>query len=364
LNLVIEEGSTTLENGVYELDSRIQVNGIAKIVGESRDKTIIKAGFSSQHDSLISSAYSLDLENLTFDGSALPLNGISTDTSVNPNKILSIKNCRFTNMNGFDIIVGHNCYGIDVSDCIFQNHQMSNDQFAFECTGWAKIHDNVFDKTTGIDGGEMLTSGAAVNADVYNNIFKRTTNNGNAISFEAFDTNNNNSNIHIHGNTLYNADISIGSVGFYWNKTFRNVVIDSNSVCGGGIRVLGPNGGDFSNQIKKFSISNNTLFNSYTVGIEAYHTAGIGFIRNNTIYNSNTKLDVFTGNKGCIALEKCTDIVCENNCIYMNSTTPFGIKYNTMVNPTIQKNSILNRSINPSYISEGTHTGQILINLV
>jgi hypothetical protein len=371
-------GLLYLKNGTYTLNADEQgilVGGdtdgatvSCKIVGETKENTRLNAINGMSENELIKPFCTLEVESITFNGDGE--NG-ATGVGINPyfgtvpTKILRVKNCRFTNFGDFDIKIDENTRGFELSECQFDNHQIDNDQVAIRVSEWAQIHDNLFDKTTGVDEGEMLTSGELYNADIYNNILKRTTNNGNGISTEGFDVDN--ENIHIHNNTLVNCDISVGSYNEY-TATFRNVVVDSNTIFGGSIRIDGTNPGDYSDQIRNWSITNNNLFNSYRTGIEVYHTAGIGFVRNNTICNSNAVLGG-TDTSGCISLEGVNDCICENNSIYMGVTSPenaafspFGIKYNISENLTLRDNKIINRTVaNPSYIESGSHTGTKLI---
>jgi len=96
---------------------------------------------------------------------------------------------------------------------------------------------------------------------------------------------------------------------------------------------------------------------------------GFNTIRNNLIKNSNISLDVNVSSKGLIRLVRCTDTICENNSLYMGvkspedaKFSPYGIKYISMVNPTIRNNMTVNRTpANSSYIDKGGHTGNIVI---
>jgi hypothetical protein len=369
-------GLLCLNNGTYLLDSAgIDIsdatdgpNVSVRIIGESRDKTILKCDTDLTNDKILQPACSLEVDGISFNGNGTTMQAISPLTTTNAAKILKVRNCRFNNFADFDILIGHNQHEFDLSESIFENHQVSNDQCAFECIGWASIHDNYFEKTSGNLTGESLTTGTVFNCHIYNNIINRTTHDNGGISMEAFDVNDDNANVHIHSNMLINAGISIGSVGGPWSTTFRNVTIDSNALYGGGIRIVGPNTGDQSTQIKDWSVMNNTISNPYEHGIKAYRTAG-GIIRNNKIYNSNTGLDSITGSKGCLHLEDTIDVICEDNRIYMGVTSPesalfspYGIKYIGGVNLTLRNNRIMNKTLaNPSYTSSGSQTGTTLI---
>jgi hypothetical protein len=371
-------GLLYLKNGTYLLDSAgIPIsdttdddNVSVRIVGESRDTAILKPDTDLVNDDILEPFCTFDLENITINGNSVAtVNALHPKDTSTGSKILTVKNCRFTNNEGYDILVGHNQLGIDVSDCIFENHQMSEDNLAFECTGWARIHDNYFDRTTGTLTGATLTSGSVFNCEIYNNYIVRTAGNIlNGISIEAYDVNPNNANVYIHDNLLINATIAIGSFTAY-NTTFRNIVIDSNVLYGAGIMIFGPTSGSYSTQMKEFNIENNKIYNPYSRGILVWNTAGIGFVRNNTIYNSNIGLDATTFDKGGINLQNTTDMVCENNSIYMGVTnpenalfSPYGINYQDSVNLTLRSNTIINRTLaNPAYATSGTHTGTKLI---
>jgi hypothetical protein len=374
---IMKGGLIFLKNGTYLLDHAISpgdsTNGdnvTVRLIGESRERTIIKAG-STPDEHLLRSACSIDVENITFKGNPdVTFHGVSTNPDIIPNKILTVKNCRFTNINGFDIIIGHNQHGLDISECIFDNKQSIDDQMAFECTGYANIHDNIFDRTSGETTGESLTSGTAFNANIYNNIVIRQENHiSNAISLEAFLGNPNYQNIFVHNNLIHNGIINLGSNKRSWSTKFHNFVISSNIITRGGIAVQGPDHGDYINLFKDVAIENNQLLNSWQFGILLHKVGGYNTIRNNTIKNSNASLDTIDFNKGAIYLNKTIDTVCENNSIYMGEVSPpnsnycpFGIKYVSLMNPTIVKNKILNKTpSNPSYVSSGRHSGKKLI---
>jgi hypothetical protein len=371
-------GLLYLKNGTYLLNSGgIVVSDTTddqdvsvRIIGETRDNTILKANTGMAETKIVETYCTLDVENVTFDGdSTATVQGLSPNSSSIATKILKVKNCKFTNINDFDIWMGHNQAAFEISECIFENHRSVNDQVACECINWGRIHDNVFDKTTGELNGENLTSGTLFNCDIYNNYINRTTHDDGGISLEPFDTNDNYANCHIHGNTLINAGIKFGGGNLGNTRTYRNIVIDSNSLYGGGIAALGPDIADHSTQVKEFSISNNTIMNPYKHGVVVTNTAGIGFVRNNTIYNANVGLDTIDFDKGGIYAVNSIDLVCESNSIYMGVTSPadahfspYGIKYENSVNFTLRDNRILNRTLgNESYVSLGSHTGTKLI---
>jgi Right handed beta helix region len=368
-------GTLFLKNGTYILDTAGMVasnstDGASihlRIIGESRERTILKAGFTGT-DQLLNCICSVDVENITFNGNSnATINGINTDANNIPTKILKVKNCKFTNIEGFNIFLSTNQYGVDVSECIFENQQNNNDQFALECTGYANIHDNLFDRTTGTTNGEILTSGSAKNCNIHDNIFIRPEDGDNAISMEGFNAHNNYDNVFIHDNLVKNGVIVVGSSGT-WVETFRNIAVSNNLVYKGRISVRGPDTG-FTDLVKDVTVENNTLIDSWGSGIVVLNVAGYTTVRNNTIKNSNKSLDPITFDKGAIYLEASTDTVCENNNIYMGVVSPpdanfcpFGIKYVSMVNPTIRNNRILNRTVaNPAYVSSGSHSGSILI---
>jgi hypothetical protein len=372
-------GGVYLKNGTYLLDGTdgIQIsdttdddNVSLRLIGESRDNVILKAGGITGTDRILQPFCSLGVENITFNGNSITdVYGIEPSASGTSSKIIKVKDCRFTNIEGFDILIGHNCTGVDVSECIFENHQNAEDNVAFECTGWARIYDNYFDRTAGTTTGSSLTSGTAFNVDIHDNIIKRVAGNiVHGISIETFDVNDNYENVFIHNNLVINGTIAYGSVGAY-NRTIKNLVIDSNVLYGGDIRILGPDSGSFSTQVKEFNIENNKIYNPYYRGILVQKTAGIGFVRNNTVYNSNIALDVTTFDKGCIYLQDMKDMICENNSIYMGVKSPddalfspYGIRYQDSTNLTLRNNRIINRTTaNSSYEASDSHTGSVLI---
>jgi parallel beta-helix repeat protein len=368
--LFLKNGTYLLEHAISPGDSTNGDNVTLRLIGESREGTIIKGG-STPDEHLLRSACSIDIENITFQGNPnVTIHGVSADPDIIPNKILKVKNCRFTNINGFDIIIGHNQNGLDISKCIFDNKQSTHDQMAFECTGYASIHDNIFDRTSGQTTGESLTSGTAFNANIHNNIvIRRKGDISNAISLEAFQANADYENVFVHNNLVYNGVINVGSPSVPWSTKFHNFVISSNIITRGGIAVQGPDNAPYTGLIRDLAIENNQLFDSWKFGILLYKVGGYNTIRNNTIKNSNASLDKIDFDKGAIYLKKTIDTVCENNNIYMGKVSPsssnfspFGIKYVDMENPTIVKNTILNRtSSNPSYVSTGKHSGKRLI---
>lgn len=361
--LFLKNGTYTCDTaGIVASDSTDGANVHLRIVGETRERTILKSGFTGSSQLLLAHC-SLDVENMTFDGNSnATINGINT-SSTTATKTLRVKNCRFTNIDGFDIFNTDNLYGLEVSECRFDNQQATFDQFAFECTGYANIHDNLFDRTVGETTGESLTSGSAFNVNIHDNIFLRSSG-GNAISLEGFTGNPNYNNVTIDGNTVNNGKILIGSSGT-WDNTFRNVRISNNNVYQGAIVVKGPSSGSYSTQVKDVTVENNTLIDSWTAGVYVVHCMGYVTVRNNIIKNSNKSLDATTFDKGAIYMELSTDTICEDNSIFMETSTsnqcPFGIKYVDLINPTIRNNRILNRTANSSYITSGTHTGNKLI---
>jgi hypothetical protein len=365
-----------LKNGTYLLDG---VDGIdisdatdsanvsLRLVGETTQNTIIKAGGIVGTDRILQPFCSLDVENITFDGSSIAnVRGIQPSSSGTANKILKVKSCRFTNMKSFDIIIGDNQYGLDISDCRFDNHQIENDQIAIGATNYVQIHHNFFDRRTGTAAGSSITSGGANNADIHDNIIIRTDGNPKfGISMEPF---NNYDSIFIHSNLITNGRIEIGGRGS-WTFTYRNIFITGNTLVKGGIYVQGPTIGDHTDKIKDVGVGNNQLFDSWEAGIHLEKVGGFCTVTNNIIKGSNKSLVTFTGQEPLIYVESCIDPVIEDNLLYMGVVSPEdpdfspeGIRYVNLVNPTIRNNRILNRTIaNNSYLSIGKHTGSVLI---
>ena len=367
--LYLKNGTYTLDTGgIFVSDSTDAANIHLRMVGESRDRTIIKNGFTGTAET-ITCYCTTDVENLTINGnSAATIGGINTNVgNVAPNKILRVNKVRFTNIEGFPILNATYQNGLDVSECIFENPQNTNDMFAFECTGFGHIHHNLFDRSTGTTDGELLTSGSAKNVNIHDNIFI-SPDHDNVISIEGFDAHNNYENIFIHDNLVKGGTIVVGSSGT-WSETFTNIAVMNNHVYEGSIVVRGPDS-SYGTLVKDVFVENNTVIDAWQGGINTFGVGGFCTVRNNSIRTSNKSSDAFTGDKGGITLEKSTDVICENNFIYMGvvspndvDVSPYGIKYIDLVNPTIRNNRIINRTTapNPNYISEGTHTGIKLI---
>ena len=270
-------------------------------------------------------------------------------------------------MNGFDIVLGHNMLGFELADSIFDNHRRSEDQVAFECTGWGKVYGNYFEKTTGTLTGESLTTGTYLhNAHIFNNFIKRTTYDNGGISIEAFNDGKDASNVHISDNLLVNAGISVGNAVELYIDTIRQVSIHNNTLYNGGIRILGSPTGSYSNNIKDVSIVGNTLFQPTDHGIQVIKVAGPIWVNNNVIHNSNTGSSS-PGANGLIWMEDTTFGVIQGNSLMMDANadtdvSPHGIKYVNGGDLTIINNRIVNRNAtNPSYVKTGTQTGTNVI---
>ena len=366
--LFLKNGTYTLEtSGIIAGDSTDGANVHLRLIGESRERTIIKTGFSGTGDSITPHCH-LDVENITINGNnQADIGGINVNTGDVATKILKVKNCRFTNIHGFNIFCGDTTYGVDVSECTFDTSQVAEDLFALEASNFAHIHHNIFDRRAGVTDWEMLTSGSLKNANINDNIFLGLDH-VNAISLEGFNAHNNYDNVLIHGNLCENTNIVIGSSGA-WSETFRNMAIMNNHLHGGTITVYGPSTGSYTDLIKYINIENNTLIDSWHGGINIVKVDGYCTVRNNSIKNSNISSDSFPNDKGGITLEKSRDVVCTNNFIYMGvvspedaDVSPYGIKHIDLINPTIINNRVVNRTVaNPDIVSEGTNTGTIRI---
>ena len=199
----------------------------------------------------------------------------------------------------------------------------------------------------------------------HDNVIKRE--NGHyfaAISLEPFDANPDYYNINIYNNNIDNGSISFGGLGT-WSTTYWNVHVYNNTVQGAQIQVLGPESG-VTDQIKKCSVTGNKITDSYYGAIAVSETAGQVIIKNNEITNTNTSLNATTFDKGAIYISDTTDLVCEDNDIYMGVVSPAdahfspsGISYDgTNVNLTLRNNRIRNRTVaNPNYVVSGSQTG-------
>jgi len=106
--LFLKNGTYTLNSvGIVAGDTTDGANVHVRIMGESRNSTIIKSG--SGFPQLLYQVCDLDVENITFDGNSVAtISGISEDSSIVPSKKLKVTNCKFTNIEGFDIILGKN----------------------------------------------------------------------------------------------------------------------------------------------------------------------------------------------------------------------------------------------------------------
>jgi hypothetical protein len=167
----------------------------------------------------------------------------------------------------------------------------------------------------------------------------------------------------IHDNIVNYGIVKVGQDTF--TGTAKNILICDNIVTGGQIRLKGPTSGDYSTEMIYGVIKGNTLIDSPQYGIRVNNTAGFCEVRDNTVINSNAELDTGTSNS-CIHLDHCTNMLCENNSIYMGviipadlKFSPCGIKYFALVNSKIQGNSIFNVTTtpNPNYVNGGGHSG-------
>jgi Right handed beta helix region len=375
-------GLVYVKNGIYVIDTTEGAEAIIQwsnatdgpnteidMVGETRDGAIIRNAVNATDDNVFKLYPNMRLENLTFDG-----NGVGTEVSlvkaVSASDVdIMVNNCRFTKMTWFGLQTYYN-RNVSITNCIFEESNSTKDQCAYSAANWAVVANNVFDRTVGENAGSSLTTGYTRNTHVHNNVINRPDPAGDGdnlvhgISVESFSENPDYENIRINNNIVVNGTISLGGVGAYTQK-FRNINIESNILYGGDIRVRGPDTGDHSTQMMDVSIDNNKIYNPFERGIWLEYTAGLCFIRNNTVKNSNISLNATDYDKGCIYMVFCEKAVCERNSMYMTVTSPadahfspYGIKYISVTNSMIRNNRIINTTAgNPSYSASGTNTG-------
>ena len=368
-------GIIYLKNGTYSTnasfmdfsDTTDAANIHVRLIGESRQNTIIKTHASSGAGTMIDGYCSFDVENIMFDGTSVAnIVCIGMHDTGDTNKVLKVKNCSFHDFTRFDVNIVQGVRGIEHCNCYHYSHQGSEDQVAIGTTGgtaatrFAEIYNNTFEKISGVLTGESFTSGTVYNCHVYNNYINRTTPDSGGISIEGFSSGYNNENVFIHDNVLVNAGINIGSSNDF-TDTLKNITISGNNLRGGGIRILGTSSG-YSGKVKDISVTGNTIVNPYEHGILLYHTGGIIFVKDNVIQNSNISSNDPGNNNGLISLVDTIDPVVEGNTLYLEANadtdvSPWGIKYVNGANVTIRNNRATKRNATTTYQQAGTQTG-------
>jgi hypothetical protein len=376
-------GAVHLKNGLYIIDSNLGTSYIIDwsssaygaavqidLIGENRDNVVIRNAVTATDDKMFGFHCDTRVENITFDG-----NGVGTIVATllitGLGRTAYVNNCKFIKNTGFGLQTFDTDANI-VTNNVFEDSRTidygagKDDQCGLAIKKYGIVQNNYFDRVTGTDRDDScLTFGACINTDISGNIIKNSAGPFNhGISLEPFSDNY--ANINIHDNYLENAMLSVGGSGAF-TPTFRNIKVHDNILVGGPLRIIGPDSGDYSTQMKDITVENNTVYNSYEVGIEARNIAGFTTVRNNVVKNSNISLNASSFRYPAIYLNIGTDIVCERNNILMENNanalfSPSGIRYVSLVNPTIQNNRIINRTTaNPSYEASGTQTGTINI---
>lgn len=379
-----------LKNGLYEIDDDGSSSGGLiewsvpaegdhvnfYIEGETRDGVIIRNINSTMESTRIFLVRcNFHLRNLTMDGENLRVNNTFTslidafgNSSGKPT--LDVRDCHLMRANGSSCRTGSDSWGgMIVENCIIDQPCEFHDQIDIEVSideGYAHIRNNFLDRTNGTfsGAGSTITSGGGKNIVVQDNIIRRIA--GNTVfgislegSFGDFEQ------CVIKNNYMENGRIWIGDTGS-WSNTINNVWVTGNTIYQGGIYVQGPNSGG---SVKNVIVDNNQLIDSWEAGIHIDHATQFCTIRNNMIKNSNKSLQPPSGREPLIHMEASTDVICENNSLFMGVVSPpnsnfctHGIRYANLVNPTIRNNSILNRTVaNNSYESIGSHRGSVLI---
>jgi len=375
-------GRVELKNGLYVIDTDLGGSDIIDLstdtadygasvqidlIGENTNNVVIRNAVANTNDSMFGSHCTFRVEGVTFDG-----NNIGTNITLlyaghgtNAGRSLYVDKCKFIKNNGAAVQTLTTDH-VMVTNSIFENAQVgSNDMIAFEAKTSGHIQGNSFNRTIGDNGGSCISSGGCNNTDISNNIVKKAAGDiDHGISLEAFSDNYDN--VSIHDNYIENGTIAIGGIGAF-SITYRRINVTNNLMYNGEIRVLGPDSGSHSTQLKDINIENNMIYDAYLAGIKVKYMAGFTTIRNNFIKNSNISSTSPTSFAGLIYLGDSTDIICEKNDLVMEANadtdvSPYGIRYSDLVNPVIRENRIINRNAtNPNYTTTGSITGTKII---
>jgi hypothetical protein len=338
--------------------------------GETRDGVIIRNTNTTMESTRIFLVRcNFDVRNLTMDGANSRVN--STFTSLidhfgqsSGTPTLSVRDCRLMRANGSSVRTAGPWYAMIVENCIVEKPCEFHDQIDIGCSGYTQIRNNFCDRTNGTYTGSAstITAGGGGRIIVDGNIIKRNV--GQTVfaislegSFGSFDF------CTISNNMIENGRIWIGDIGS-WSNTIKNVSVTGNKLYQGSIYVQGPTSGTYTDIVKGVMDENNQLFDSWEAGIHCDHVGGFCSIRNNTIKGSNKLGVTYSGQEPLIFLESSIDIVCEHNILYMGEVSPpdanfspEGIRFNSLVNPYIRNNRIINRSGHPSYVNNGSNSG-------
>jgi hypothetical protein len=348
--------------------------------GETRDGVILRDIETTPEETPTSQIFqvkcSFSINNLTLDGGGNlaggnTVNGIRAYGQTDGSPILEAYNCRFMNMYGTNLSAGTNWSTFIVENCIFEKPTQIADQvnceLALARAGFIIVKNNFFDRTNGTytGSGSSFTTGGAHDLLFTGNIVKRLSANAvdYGVSLETF-WNHPSVNCTISNNIIDNGYVVIGQGGGAADQQAYQCWIIGNTLYQAGIKVEGPAGaGDY---VKNIFVENNILLDPWEKGILVANTGGFVTVRNNTIKNSNKSGVTFNGQQQLMYLQGATDLVVENNLLYMGTgadpdLSPEGIRYGGLVNPTIRNNRIINRTANSPYFDSGGHSGTQLI---